>query len=85
MVGAIRAGWDIVVGIERDETYANIGRRRLAFWSERRGTIGAVIEAASLELEHAQKGQMLLLAPNDEPSTPQSATPRPDGTTDTAR
>lgn len=36
MIGAVRAGWDDVVGIERDEKYVQIARARLAHWAPRR-------------------------------------------------
>jgi DNA modification methylase len=34
MIGALRAGWDEIVGIEREADYCEIARARLARWSE---------------------------------------------------
>lgn len=34
MIGALRAGWSEVVGIERDPEYATIARARIARWAE---------------------------------------------------
>lgn len=33
MVGGMRAGWESVLGIEQEEAYVRIGRRRLAWWT----------------------------------------------------
>jgi hypothetical protein len=32
MIGALKAGWPSVFGIEREEEYATIARARLAHW-----------------------------------------------------
>jgi site-specific DNA-methyltransferase (adenine-specific) len=34
MIGAVRAGWDRVIGIERDPVFVEIGEARLQRWSE---------------------------------------------------
>lgn len=34
MIGAVRAGWDRVIGIERDPVFVEIGEARLKRWSE---------------------------------------------------
>lgn len=31
-IGAMRAGWEEVLGIEREEEYADIARRRIEYW-----------------------------------------------------
>jgi hypothetical protein len=33
MIGGILAGWETVLGIERDVTYVEIGRKRIAWWT----------------------------------------------------
>jgi hypothetical protein len=33
IVGGVLAGWDIVVGIERDPAYSEIARKRIAYWT----------------------------------------------------
>lgn len=34
MIGAVQAGWDNVVGVELGEDYAELGRKRLDYWSK---------------------------------------------------
>lgn len=34
MIGALRAGWDEVVGIEREDEYVSIAKQRVAYWRE---------------------------------------------------
>ncbi len=36
MIGAMLAGWDSVLGIEREKEYVDIARRRLAYWKKKR-------------------------------------------------
>lgn len=33
MIGGFLAGFEEIVGIEQDETYVSIGRRRMAWWT----------------------------------------------------
>ena len=32
MIGGMLAGFEEILGIEKDETYASIGRQRIAWW-----------------------------------------------------
>lgn len=32
MIGALKAGWDVVIGIERDPEYNEIAKARLRHW-----------------------------------------------------
>jgi hypothetical protein len=36
MIGAIQAGWDVVVGIEQDAQYCEISRQRMRYWSAKK-------------------------------------------------
>lgn len=35
MIGALHAGWDCIVGIEKETEYADIARARLAYWANK--------------------------------------------------
>lgn len=39
MIGAMLAGWDEVIGIEREEQYVRIAEARLKWWSEHPGAL----------------------------------------------
>lgn len=55
MIGAILAGWDHVVGIEKDPEYAEIARHRVAFWNKQHtDDIDAILTA----YKNKNKGQM---------------------------
>ena len=34
MIGAMRAGWDEVLGIEREKEYVEIAEARIKYWQE---------------------------------------------------
>ena len=37
MIGAFQAGWDEIVGVEREREYVTLGRARLDYWVRTRG------------------------------------------------
>jgi len=39
MIGAIRAGWDEIVGVEMEAQYIPIAHARLAYWSSNQLTL----------------------------------------------
>lgn len=39
VVGAMLAGWEEIVGIEREEEYVDIAQRRVEFWGQKRPTL----------------------------------------------
>lgn len=39
MIGAMLAGWEEVLGIEREGEYADIAQRRVEFWGQKRSTL----------------------------------------------
>ena len=50
MIGALRAGWESIVGIEQDADFVEIARARLQRWSEvspaidKTDTVGTKVE-----------------------------------------
>jgi len=44
MIGALLAGWDEVVGIEKEEDYAKTAEARLTWWQKRLDRYGAPLE-----------------------------------------
>lgn len=32
MIGALRAGWDQIVGVEENQQYSEIAKKRLEYW-----------------------------------------------------
>jgi hypothetical protein len=39
MIGAMLAGWEEVLGVEREGEYADIAQRRVEFWGQKRSTL----------------------------------------------
>jgi len=56
MIGAHLAGWDEVIGVEISEEYCEIGRKRLAFWSQF-GSYEAAMKAAKVKRIDAAAAQ----------------------------
>jgi DNA modification methylase len=54
MIGSLRAGWDEVVGIERDEQYVTIAQARIPRWEQVRPDID---EAETIRLANAAAAQ----------------------------
>jgi hypothetical protein len=59
MIGGILAGWETVLGIERDATYVEIGRQRLAWWT---GQTPETVVPAEKVLEAAPPGTQAQLS-----------------------
>lgn len=62
MIGAMRAGWDEIVGVEREADYCEIARARLARWSEVPAKMSEqeAVGEARTEKKRVLKGQTTL-------------------------
>jgi hypothetical protein len=50
-IGAMQAGWDEVVGIEREAEYVEIARRRAEYWTGQREPEPTMRQQELIELE----------------------------------
>lgn len=52
MIGAMLAGWDEIVGIEREQEYVEIAEKRLAYWQQFAGKQASIFDLLDQEDDH---------------------------------